>query len=62
MTEKPLRQPDRVVEQAPRSWWLDQETRIGFTAAAEREVERMKRSRAYTQAGGVVVGQIKEGR
>ena len=61
MTDKPpLRQVERIIEQAPRSWWLEQETRDGFTSAAERELTRMKRSKAYTQGGSMVVGQIKE--
>ena len=63
MSDKaPLRQVERIIEQAPRSWWLDVETREGFTEAAERELTRMQRSKAYTQGGSMVVGQIKEKR
>jgi hypothetical protein len=58
---KPLRQTDRVIEQSPRSWWLEAETRQDFTRLAELELLRMKASRAYTQGGsGMVVGQIKK--
>ena len=63
MNSKPqLRQSERIIEQAHRSWWLDFETREGFTSAAERELTRMQRSKAYTQGGSMVVGQIKEKR
>ena len=58
---KTLRQPERVIEQSPRSWWLDLKTREDFAHSAELELLRMKCSRAYTQGGsGMVVGQIKK--
>lgn len=55
----PLRQPERKPEQSPRSWWLEFSTREAFSKAAELELLRMKCSKAYTQGGGMDVGQIK---
>lgn len=48
--------------EAPRSWWLEAETRDGFTAAAEREQARMSRSKAARHLGaGMVMGSPKLG-
>jgi len=45
-------------EEAPRSWWLDADTRQSFAEAVEREEARMRRSRAARLVGAMVVGQI----
>lgn len=43
-------------EEATRSWWMDETTREGFREAAEREQQRMARSRGAKQAGGYTIG------
>ena len=43
-------------EEANRSWWLDADTRESFQQAAEREAERMARSRGALLARGITIG------
>lgn len=51
----------QIIE-APKSWWLEADSRDGFTAAAEREQTRMSRSKAARHLGaGMVVGNPKLG-
>ena len=43
-------------DEATRSWWMDETTREGFREAAEREQQRMARSKTATQVRGVTIG------
>lgn len=42
--------------EATRSWWLEERTRDGFSAAAEREQRRMARSEMARRVGSITVG------
>ena len=56
-----LRHPDLPTTEAPRSWWLDAQTREDFHEAAQKELLRMKCSKAYSQHDPIVVGQLRKG-
>lgn len=59
---QPFGTASRYKVEAVTSWWLCPESRADFHAAAEREQQRMARSKGATLARGIIIGHAVSGR